>query len=197
MSEKLAQELDSLANHAYSGRSRTPIPDEAGHPNGWDGIELLEHLTREKPDSKVIIVTAHGSIGMAMTAMLEQGAFYVHSKLEEGFLTRLGVSVKNAFKEMDLGSQIRRLQERSSSPGRSTGTDPGRTSRSSRSTAPASRRRTAPATGATPGTSSSGRDGPPSGGRTRHDQGQTTATGAERSDTLVTASRASPETMNQ
>ncbi|MFH1529143.1 MAG: sigma-54 dependent transcriptional regulator [Pseudomonadota bacterium] len=75
-----------------------------------NGLELLGHLSREMADNKVIIVTAHGSIGMAMTAMLEQGAFYVHSKLEEGFLTRLGVSVKNAFKEMELGSQVRRLQ---------------------------------------------------------------------------------------
>jgi len=75
-----------------------------------NGLELLDSLSSEMADNKVIIVTAHGSIGMAMTAMLEQGAFYVHSKLEEGFLTRLGVSVKNAFKEMDLGSQVRRLQ---------------------------------------------------------------------------------------
>jgi two-component system response regulator AtoC len=75
-----------------------------------NGLELLGNLSREMSDNKVIIVTAHGSIGMAMTAMLDQGAFYVHSKLEEGFLTRLGVSVKNAFKEMELGSQVRRLQ---------------------------------------------------------------------------------------
>ena len=75
-----------------------------------NGLELLERMTRELPDNKVIIVTAHGSIGMAMSAMLEHGAFYVHNKLEEGFLTRIGVSVKNAFTEIDLGSQVRRLQ---------------------------------------------------------------------------------------
>jgi len=75
-----------------------------------NGLELLQRLNLAQSDNKVIIVTAHGSIGMAMTAMFEHGAFYVHSKLEEGFLTRLGVSVKNAFKEMELGSQIRHLQ---------------------------------------------------------------------------------------
>ncbi len=76
-----------------------------------NGLELLDRMTRELPNNKVIIVTAHGSIGMAMSAMLEHGASYVHNKLEEGFLTRLGVSVKNAFTEIDLESQVRHLQD--------------------------------------------------------------------------------------
>ena len=76
-----------------------------------NGLELLERMTRELPNNKVIIVTAHGSIGMALTAMLEHGASYVHNKLEEGFLARMGVSVKNAFTEIDLESQVRRLQD--------------------------------------------------------------------------------------
>ncbi|MBM4370509.1 MAG: sigma-54-dependent Fis family transcriptional regulator [Deltaproteobacteria bacterium] len=76
-----------------------------------NGLELLEQMSRDTPDNKVIIVTAHGSIGMALTAMREQGAFYVHNKLEEGFLTRLSVSVKNAFNEIHLGTQIRHLED--------------------------------------------------------------------------------------
>jgi DNA-binding NtrC family response regulator len=75
-----------------------------------NGLELIGWIKGQTPDNKVIIVTAHGSIGMAMTALREKDAFYVHSKLEEGFLTRLHISIKNAFNEMHLGSQVRQLQ---------------------------------------------------------------------------------------
>lgn len=75
-----------------------------------NGLELLDRIREKTPFNKVIIVTAHGSIGMAMTALREKDAFYVHSKLEDGFLSRLSISVKNGFNEMLLGSQVRQLK---------------------------------------------------------------------------------------
>jgi len=79
-----------------------------------DGLELLDRIPALAPDSRVVMITAHGSIGMAVEAVQNRGAFYVHSKGEDSFLERLTGSVTNAFTHLEL---IRKLQSLESSLG--------------------------------------------------------------------------------
>ncbi len=76
-----------------------------------DGLELLDKIPDLAPDSRVIMVTAHASIGMAMKAIQEKGAFYVHSKAEESFIDRLTGTVANAFNQLALERKLRSLED--------------------------------------------------------------------------------------
>jgi len=76
-----------------------------------DGLELLDRIPELAPDSRVIMVTAHASMGMAMKAIQEKGAFYVHSKAEESFIDRLTGTVANAFNQLNLELKLRSLED--------------------------------------------------------------------------------------
>ncbi len=75
-----------------------------------DGLALLDEVRTIAPLSKVIMITAHGSIGMAMEATKNRNAFYVHSKGEDAFLDRLAATVANAFRNLELESRLERLE---------------------------------------------------------------------------------------
>ena len=75
-----------------------------------DGLELLDRIPAVAPDSSIIMVTAHGSVGMAVEAVQNRGAFYVHSKGEDKFLERLSGSVANAFGHLELVRKLRSLE---------------------------------------------------------------------------------------
>jgi two-component system, NtrC family, response regulator AtoC len=75
-----------------------------------EGLELLDRVRELAPHSAVIMITAHGSIGMAVEAVQNRGAFYVHSKSEEGFLEKLSGTVGNAFRQLDTSRRLRSLE---------------------------------------------------------------------------------------
>ncbi len=75
-----------------------------------EGLELLDRVRDLAPHSDVIMITAHGSIGMAVEAVQNRGAFYVHSKSEEGFLEKLSGTVGNAFRQLDTSARLRSLE---------------------------------------------------------------------------------------
>jgi DNA-binding NtrC family response regulator len=76
-----------------------------------DGLDLLGKITEAAPDTRVIMITGHGSIGMAVEAIQNRGAFYVHSKGEDSFVERLAGTVGNAFKDLDLTRKLRTITD--------------------------------------------------------------------------------------
>jgi DNA-binding NtrC family response regulator len=75
-----------------------------------EGFVLLEQILDTVQDCKVIMITAHGDIGMAMEAVNSKGAFYVHSKAEESFKDRLAATVVRAFEALALERTVKTLQ---------------------------------------------------------------------------------------
>lgn len=75
-----------------------------------EGLELLDRIKELAPHADVIMITGHGSIGMAVEAVQNRGAFYVHSKSEEGFLEKLSGTVGNAFRQLDTSARLRNLE---------------------------------------------------------------------------------------
>ena len=75
-----------------------------------DGLELLDSISVTSPNCRTIMITAHGSIGMAVEAVQNRGAFYVHSKSEDSFLERLTGTVGNAFTQLELVRKLESLE---------------------------------------------------------------------------------------
>ncbi len=75
-----------------------------------DGLEMLNHISQLRLRVAVIMVTGHGGIGMALEAITQRGAFYVHAKNEESFIEKLLASVANAFEKLSLQTQLKRLE---------------------------------------------------------------------------------------
>lgn len=76
-----------------------------------DGLELLDKIADLPVTAKVVMITAHASIGMAMEAVQSKGAFYVHSKGEESMLERLTGTVTNAFAQLNLEKKLQSLED--------------------------------------------------------------------------------------
>lgn len=76
---------------------------------GQSGLELLEQVMAEDPQQCVIMMTAHGSIDTAVTAM-KRGAFdYLEKPLER---ENLLLTIKRAFERITLLRENRLLQRR-------------------------------------------------------------------------------------
>ncbi|MGB4102386.1 MAG: sigma-54 dependent transcriptional regulator [Alphaproteobacteria bacterium] len=71
------------------------------------GIDILRWVHREKPGLPVLVVTAHGSVNVAVAAMRE-GAFDFIVKPFSA--TRLQVTVKNALEQFTLKQEVRQLR---------------------------------------------------------------------------------------
>jgi DNA-binding NtrC family response regulator len=74
------------------------------------GLDLLDQIRALVPTTPVIIITAHGSINLALEAVQNRGAFFVHSKTEESFLDRLTGTIYSAFSQLDMVRKLRSLE---------------------------------------------------------------------------------------
>jgi len=74
-----------------------------------DGLELLKRMKQEAPDTKIIIVTAHGSIQSAVTAM-KQGAYDFIKKPFD--LAEITATVGNAARTSALEHRVEYLAQR-------------------------------------------------------------------------------------
>ncbi len=74
-----------------------------------DGLEILAHTVREAPDTKTLVITAHGSIDTAVRAM-KLGAYdFVRKPFE---LEEILASVRNAARTGSLEHQVQYLARR-------------------------------------------------------------------------------------
>jgi DNA-binding NtrC family response regulator len=84
-----------------------------------NGIDLLNEIRQIQPDLPVIIMTAYGTISMAVEA-LRQGAYYFFEKPifnhEDKFLTIIRQALKTRKLEQELGDLRREVMEKYSFP---------------------------------------------------------------------------------
>ena len=73
-----------------------------------DGITAFELIRDEAPDIPVVMITAHGSIGLAVD-LVQKGAFDFIPK-GSGFIDKLKVSLHNAFKFSALDRRVKILE---------------------------------------------------------------------------------------
>ena len=73
----------------------------------YQELNLFNELRRENTSLPIIIITAHGTIDMAIEA-IRLGAYDFLTK-SESFLERIPVSAKNAFAQLELHSKLEQL----------------------------------------------------------------------------------------
>ncbi len=74
-----------------------------------DGMELLDAVKKENPDQAFILITGHGDVELAVSA-LKNGAYdFIQKPLD---LNRLLVTVKNAFERGDLVVETKTLKKK-------------------------------------------------------------------------------------
>ena len=73
----------------------------------YHGLELFQELRKRNDSLPIVIITAHGTIDMAIEA-IRLGAFDFLTKTDS-FLERVYVSTKNAFSQLELSSKLRQL----------------------------------------------------------------------------------------
>ncbi|MGE4158453.1 MAG: sigma-54-dependent transcriptional regulator [Planctomycetota bacterium] len=74
-----------------------------------DGMEVFRQLSRNRPEIPVIIMTAHGSIQMAVEAMREGAADFLEKPLD---IQRVRLQVKKALERSGLERENRQLRRR-------------------------------------------------------------------------------------
>jgi len=79
------------------------------HLPDYQELELFHELRRHDSALPIIIITAHGTIDMAIDA-IRLGAFDFLTKTD-AFLERVYVSTKNAFSQLDLHSKLAQLSD--------------------------------------------------------------------------------------
>ena len=68
-----------------------------------DGLELLRRMRQEAPDTKVILISAHGSIESAVTAMKLGGYDFIKKPFE---LEEIVAAVRNAARTRSLEQRV-------------------------------------------------------------------------------------------
>lgn len=74
-----------------------------------DGIEVLEKVMAEKPDTQIIIISGHGNIETAVEAV-KKGAFDYISKPPD--LNRLLITLRNAMEKKELVVETKQLRKK-------------------------------------------------------------------------------------
>lgn len=74
-----------------------------------DGLEVLEKVMAEKPDTQIVIISGHGNIETAVEAV-KKGAFDYISKPPD--LNRLLITLRNAMERKDLVVETKQLRKK-------------------------------------------------------------------------------------
>ncbi len=76
---------------------------------GLDGIEVLERLTEQTPDTPVVMISGHGNIDTAVES-IKKGAFdYIEKPLD---LNRLLITIRNAMDKSNLVTETKILKKK-------------------------------------------------------------------------------------
>jgi two-component system, NtrC family, response regulator AtoC len=78
-------------------------------PGGRSGIDLIRSIKDERPETLIIVITAHGSVETAVEAMRLGAHDYLAKPIDLGTLR---MQVRNAFEHSRLREENRRLRER-------------------------------------------------------------------------------------
>lgn len=76
---------------------------------GMDGIEVLQKLTEQTPDTPVVMISGHGNIDTAVES-IKKGAFdYIEKPLD---LNRLLITIRNAMDKSSLVTETKNLKKK-------------------------------------------------------------------------------------
>jgi two-component system NtrC family response regulator len=78
-------------------------------PGGESGIDLIRRIKDERPETLIIVITAHGTVETAVEAMRLGAHDYLSKPIDVGTLR---LQVRNAFEHDRLREENRRLRER-------------------------------------------------------------------------------------
>src|SRR5260370_24117482 len=72
------------------------------------GLDLVKQIKHERPDSLILVITAHGSVETAVEAMRQGAHDYISKPVDLGLLRLL---VRNAHEHHCLGAENRQLRD--------------------------------------------------------------------------------------
>ena len=71
---------------------------------GMDGIELLQKIKQEDPDTEVIMITGHGDLDLAIKSLKYEATDFVTKPINDDILE---IALKRAHEKMDMRRQLR------------------------------------------------------------------------------------------
>jgi two-component system NtrC family response regulator len=78
-------------------------------PGTISGLDLVKQMKHERPETLILVITAHGSVGTAVEAMRQGAHDYISKPVDIGMLRLL---VRNAYEHHRLIEENRHLRER-------------------------------------------------------------------------------------
>jgi len=83
-------------------------------PGAVSGLDLVKHIKHERPETLILVITAHGSVETAVEAMRQGAHDYISKPVDLGMLRLL---VRNAFEHHRLIVENRQLRDRLAAAG--------------------------------------------------------------------------------
>lgn len=75
---------------------------------GMDGIELLQRIKEENPETEVIMITGHGDMALAIKSLKLEATDFITKPINDDVL---GIALKRAHERIDMRRQIREYTE--------------------------------------------------------------------------------------
>ena len=75
---------------------------------GMDGIELLQKIKQEDPDTEVIMITGHGDMELAIRSLKHEATDFVTKPINDDVLE---IALKRAHERIDMRRQLREHTE--------------------------------------------------------------------------------------
>lgn len=75
---------------------------------GMDGIELLQRMKQENPDSEVIMITGHGDMELAIQSLKHEATDFITKPISDD---ALGIALKRAKERISLKTQLKEYTE--------------------------------------------------------------------------------------
>jgi PAS domain S-box-containing protein len=75
---------------------------------GMDGIDLLQQIKKEIPDTEVIMITGHGDMDLAIKSLQNEAVDFVTKPIDEQVLE---IALKRAHEKIDMRNQLRQYTE--------------------------------------------------------------------------------------
>jgi two-component system NtrC family response regulator len=122
LAKALAKEADEVAT-AKDGLEALSLFQQAHHhmvitdlkmPGAISGLDLVKRMRHERPETLILVITAHGSVGTAVEAMRQGAHDYLSKPVDIGMLRLL---VRNVYEHHRLMEENRQLRERLAAAG--------------------------------------------------------------------------------
>src|SRR5262245_8105783 len=122
LAKALSAEADELAT-AKDGTEALALFRQNHHhlvitdlkmPRLVSGLDLVKQIKHERPETLILVITAHGSVETAVEAMRQGAHDYISKPVD---LTMLRLLVRNAFEHHRLVEENRQLRDRLAAAG--------------------------------------------------------------------------------